>query len=118
MLNTVYMLIFASTHFCELLEMHSGNFFGGFFPRGSRRSNLPFFYLAHILCTCTRQYEYDDVLDGFWGPGDGCRSDTGSETVPGPIFASSNFCGLGFICEYNENLYTAKISMYTVCIQA
>ena len=42
---------------------------------------------AHL----STQYEYGDVLDGFWGPGDGCRSDTGSETVPGPIFASSNF---------------------------
>ena len=43
----------------------------------SGRSNLSFFYLAHILCSCTRQYECDDVLDGFWGPGDGCQSDHG-----------------------------------------
>ena len=43
--------------------------------------------VVHILCSYTRQYECDDVLDGFRGPGDGCRSDTGSETVPGQIFA-------------------------------
>ena len=56
---------------------------------GFGRSNLQFFYLAHILCSCMRtcQYECDNVLDGFWGPGDGCRSDTASETVPGQIFA-------------------------------
>ena len=46
------------------------------------RSDRHFFYLAHILCSCTRQYECDDVLDGFWGPGDGCWPDTGSEMVP------------------------------------
>ena len=54
-------------------------------------------------------------LMAFWGPGDGCRSDTGSETVPGQIFVSINFRGLGFICEYSENLYTAKISTYKQC---
>ena len=86
-----------------------------FFSRSSGRSNLQFFYLAHFLCSCTRQYEYDDVLDGFLGTGDGCRSDTGSETVPGQISASIKFRGLGFIREYSENLYTAKISTYTVC---
>ena len=42
-------------------------------------------------------------------------SDTGIKTVPGQIFASINFRGLGFIHECSENLYTAKISMYTVC---
>ena len=52
------------------------------------------------------------VLNGFWGAGDGW--DTGSETVPRQIFASTNFRGLGFIREYSENLYTAKISTYTV----
>ena len=67
---------------------------------------MQFFYLAHILCSCVHQYECDDVLDGFWGPG--------SETVPGQIFASINFRGLEFIREYIEHLYTAKISMYTV----
>ena len=41
------------------------------------------FYLAYILCSCTRQYECDNVLDGFLRPGGGFRSDTGSETVPG-----------------------------------
>ena len=62
-----------------------------------------------------RQYECDDVLDGFGGPGDGCQSDTGSETVPGQIFASINFRGLRFIHKlYSENLYTAKKSTYTV----
>ena len=66
---------------------------------GSGRSNLQFFYLVHILCSCTRQYECDNVPDGVWGPGDGCRSDTGSETVPGQIFASINFRSLGFIRE-------------------
>ena len=54
------------------------------------------------------------VWESMSGPGDGCRSDTGSETVPGQIFASINFRGLGFIREYSENLYTAKISTYTV----
>ena len=76
-----------------------------FYFCGSGRSNL---------CSCTRQCECDNVLDGFWGPGDGCRSDTGSETVPGLIFATFNFHGLGFIREFGENLYTAKISTYTV----
>ena len=66
-----------------------------FFPRGSGRSNLQFFYLAHIPCSCTCQYEWDDVLGSFWGPGDGCRSDRGRETVPGQIFASVHFRGLG-----------------------
>ena len=74
------------TYFRQLLEMHSGKFFADFYFRGSGRSNLQFFYLAHILCSCTRQYEYDDVRGGFCGPGDGCRSDTGNETVPGQIF--------------------------------
>ena len=46
-------------------------------------------------------------FDGFWGPGDGCWSDTGSETV---IFA---VCDSG-IREYSENLYTAKIGTCTV----
>ena len=80
-----------------------------FYFRGSRRSNRQLFYLAHILCSCIRQYECDNVLDGFWDPVDGCRSDIGSETVPGRIFASINFHGLGFIREYtySKNLYTA-----------
>ena len=50
--------------------------------------NLQNFYLAHILCSCTRQYECDDVLYGFWG------------------------FSLGFIRECSENLYTARISAY------
>ena len=84
-------------YFRELLEIHSADF--NF--RGSGRSNLQFFYLAHILCSYTRQYECDDVVDGFWGPGDGCRLHTGSEAVPGQIFASINFRGLGFIRKKN-----------------
>ena len=56
--------------------------------RSSGRSYLQFFYLSHILCSCTHQYWCDDVLDGFWGLGGGCQSDTGSETVPGQIFAT------------------------------
>ena len=36
--------------------------------------------------------------------------------MPGQIFASINFRSLGFIREYSEDLYTAKISMYTVCM--
>ena len=89
--------------------MHSEKFSRIFF------SAVPqFFYLARILCSCTCQYECDDVLDGFWGPGDGCRSDTGNETVPGQTFASINFCCLEFIRKYRENLYSAKISTYTV----
>ena len=40
-----------------------------------------FVFLAHILCSCMRLNECDNVLDGFWGPGDGCRSDIGSETL-------------------------------------
>ena len=75
-------------NFCKLLEMHSGKAFADFYFRGSGWSNLQLFYLAHILFSCTCQYECDDVLDGFWGPGDGCRSATGGETVPGQIFAS------------------------------
>ena len=63
----------------------------------------------HILCSCTRQYECDMFLMAFRVH---CRSDTSSETVPGQIFSSFNFCGLGFIREYNQNLYTAKISTY------
>ena len=74
---TVYVLIFASIIFRELIEMHSGKYFADFYFYGSRRSNLQFFYIAHILCSCTRQYECNDVLDGFWGPGDGCQSDHG-----------------------------------------
>ena len=50
------------------------------------------------------QYESEDVLDGFWGPGSGCWSDKGSEIVPGPIFAGFNFHGLAFICE-NRYVY-------------
>ena len=34
--------------------------------------------------------------------------------MPGQIFARVNFHGLGFIREYSETLYTAKISTYTV----
>ena len=86
----------------------------GFFSSRFRKvKSAIFLFLAHILCSYTRtcQYECDNVLDGFWGPGDGCRSDTGSETVPGQIFASSNFRGLGFIREYSENLY-----VYGICI--
>ena len=90
------------TYFRELLEMHSGIFFADFSFRCSGRSNLQFFYLAHTLCSCTRQYECED------------RSDSGSETVPGQFFASINLHGLGFIHEYSENLYTTKISTYTV----
>ena len=62
--------------------MHSGESFVDFDFRGSGRSNLHTKKIAHILCRCTHQYQCDDVLDGFWGPGDGCRSDTGSKTVP------------------------------------
>ena len=64
----------------------SGKIFTDFYFRGSGRSNLQFCYLVHILCSYMRQHECDDVLDGFWGPGDGCYSDTGSDTVPGQIF--------------------------------
>ena len=51
-----------------------------------------------------------------FGPGDGCRSDTGSKTVPGQIFASINFRGLGV--HSRENLYTAKTSalLYSICM--
>ena len=87
---TIYVLIFASINFRELLEMHSGTVLADFFPHHSVKSNLQFFYLAHILCSCTHQYECDNVLDGFWGPGGGCRPDTGRETVPGQIFTSIN----------------------------
>ena len=48
-----------------------------------RKVESAIFYFAHILCKCTSQYECNDVLDGFFSPGDGCRSDTGRETVPG-----------------------------------
>ena len=34
--------------------------------------------------------------------------------MTGQIFTSINFGGLGFICKYSKNLYTTKISMYTV----
>ena len=93
--DTIYVLIFASINFRELLEMHTGKVFTDFFFAVPEGQMCIFFYLAHILCSCTCQYECDDVLDGFWGPGDGCRSDTGSETVPGQIFASINFRSLG-----------------------
>ena len=63
--HTVYILIFASKNFRKLLEMHSGKICADFYFRSSGRSNLQFFYLAHILCSCTHQYECDDVLDGF-----------------------------------------------------
>ena len=46
--------------------------------------------------------------------GVGCRSGTGSETVPGEIFESINFRGLGFIHKYSENVYTVKVRTYTV----
>ena len=76
-----------------MIEMHSGIiFFGGILFRGSGRSNMQFFHLVRILCSCTRQYECGDVLGGFWGPGDGFRSDTGSKTVAGQFFASIIFC--------------------------
>ena len=38
--------------------------------RKAKPTNL---HLAHILL-----HECDNVLDGLWGPGDGCRLDTGS----------------------------------------
>ena len=66
--------------------------------------------LMNILCSSTHQYECDDVLDGFWGLGDGCWSDTGSKSVPGIFFENIKFRSLGFICDYNKNLYTSKIS--------
>ena len=82
--------------------------------RDSGKSNWHSFYLAHILCSYTYQYEWDDALDGFWDrDGDGCWSDTGSETVPGQIFTCINFRSLGFICEYSPNLYTAKIGTWS-----
>ena len=60
-------------------------------------------YIAARISIC--------VTMAFGGPGDGCRLDTDSETVLGQIFTSFIFfCGLGFIHEYSENLYTAKIS--------
>ena len=98
---TVYVLIFANCLKCtqEIFSLFR------------KVKSAIFLFSAHSVCTC--QYECDNVLDGFWGPGDGCQSDTGSETVPGQIFASIIFRGLGFI---QENLYTAKISMYTVCL--
>ena len=101
---TVYVLIFTSINFREFSKLHTGAIvFTDFYFRGSGRSNqsIRFFYLAHILCSCTRQ-ECDNVLDGFWGPGDGCRLVTGSETVPGQIFVSIDYCGLGFIREYGK----------------
>ena len=62
-------------------------------------------YLAHILCSCTRQYECDNVLDGCW-------LDTGSEAVPGQIFVSVNFRGPGFIHEYREFLHRKNKYVY------
>ena len=73
---------------------------------------LQCFYLEDTLCSCTRQYECVDVLDGFWGPGDGCRSDAGSENSARTNFSECYFRGRGFIHEYSENLYTMKISTY------
>ena len=98
--NTVYVLIFASIHFHELLEMRSGQVLLGFFYfRGSGRSNL---CLAHSLCSCMHQYECDDVLDGFCSPGDCCQLDAGSETVPGQFFVTiavwGSFANLAKIC--------------------
>ena len=91
-----------------------------FFGCGSGRSNLQFFYLAHILCSYMRQYECDDVLDGFWGPGNGCWLDHGQIQVAKQcqdnFFASINFRGPGFIRKYSENLYTAKISTYNMVL--
>ena len=59
-------LIFVSIIFHESLEKHSGKIFTDFYFCCSGRSNVQFFYLAHILCSCTHQYECDDVLDGFY----------------------------------------------------
>ena len=54
------------------------------------------FCCRQTCSSCTRQYECADVLDGFWGPGNGCwRIHTSSETVPGQIFTSINFRSLG-----------------------
>ena len=51
----------------------------------------------------------------WWLFGYGCRIQV--VKLPGQIFTSVNFRGQGFIHEYSENKYTAKIStyMYTVC---
>ena len=98
-------VIFASINFCKLLEMHSGKSFTDFFFRGPEGQIRNFFYLAHVLCSCTCQYECDDVLDGFWGPGDGCRSDTGNETVPGQTFAVwSSFANIAKICTARKSV--------------
>ena len=117
--NIPYTYLFASINFRELLEMYSGKNLADFYFHGSGRSNLQFFYLVHILCSCTRQYECDDVLDGFWGPGDGCRLDHGRMQVAKQC--QDKFLRVliftvhaGFIREYSENLYTVKISTYTV----
>ena len=67
------------------------------------------FSICDILCSCTRQYECDDVLDGFWGQGDGCRSDTGSETVPVQIFAGwDSFANIANVCTPRKYVHIIK----------
>ena len=82
--------------------------FMNFYFCGSGRSNWQLFYLTHILCSCTLQYEFEDALDDFGVQEIVVGSDAGSETVLGQIFASTNFYGMGFIREYSENLHIAK----------
>ena len=95
--------------------MHSGNYFTDFYFRSSGRSNLQFFYLAHILYVAARvSMSVTMFLIAFGVQEMAVRLDTGSETVPGQNFTSINFRGLGFIRKYSVNLYTAKISTHMV----
>ena len=100
--------------------MHSGNvlwvFVFVFVVPVGQIGNYSIF--PHILCSCMRQYDCNDVLDGF-GVQEMAVS-TGRIQVAKQcqdkieIFTSINFRDLGFIREYSENLYTTKISTYMV----
>ena len=54
----------------------------------------------------------------FWGTGDGCRSETGSETVPGQILASINFRSLGRITFYRKRNNSPQIMKIELLISA
>ena len=110
MVHVSYMYLFMWDQIFLSSKKFCGNLF--FAVLEGQISNYSIFYLVHILCSCTHQYECED---GFLGPRDGCWSDTGSEAVPGQIFAGIHFHGMGFIFKYNENLYIAKYGMMTGC---
>ena len=88
--------------------------FVNFYFCGSGRSNWQLFYLTHILCSCTLQYECEDALDDFGVQEIFVGSDAGSETVLGQMFASTNFMVWDSFANIAKICTSQKKSIYTV----